>query len=373
MAPVTDQENRETQQRKENGQREIPFRAGLASTELPLPPRQRGSLVSEPVEEWEGRSLPPDARGRAYCRPEGTRVCPRTLQYRSRGGSLGLGFQTVYDPNSQSRYYHSGINRRLYLRWVAEERQRTDMDIGAMVNAESADQPALLQAYVDYPNVPLVLDSGAYQQAGKTVSDYVGVLTRIDEHLKMHGEGGVTERFEWVANLDVIEGIGTGDHFFALREQGIEPLWVAHATAGRKEARTGRALRPPPEQAFELRKGMTIGIGGLVPIIKAERRTAARVIERIGRWLERQGLRGHFFGVGACPLLKQFSGAEWFESADSAKWLQGQKGRKLYLSDGGSIRAQAQGLRLSRAECARQNLRQIGRWFHRDKNLQLSW
>jgi hypothetical protein len=190
--------------------------------------------------------LPDDARGTdaTYARPEGTRVYRKTLRYRTRGGTVGKAFNAIYERKYQRRYYHSGVNRAPYLRWVAEERTRTGLDIGAMVNMQSAAQPALLKSYVDYPDVPLVLDSGAYQGEGRTVDEYMDVLKRIDDYLQQECGTGLGERFEWVANLDVIEGLGTGQHFFQLRERGIEPLWVGHVTEGRIESRSGLDFRP---------------------------------------------------------------------------------------------------------------------------------
>jgi hypothetical protein len=319
-----------------------------------------------PIGEWEGADVPVEAEGPShpYSRAEGTRVCPDSLEYRSKRGRMGKGFEGVYEGVDRTVYFHSGVNRAVYMKWVAEERKRMDVNIGAMVNAESAAQPALLKAYVRHPDVPLVLDSGAYQQSGRSTQEYIEVLETIDRYLAAQGEGGLLDRFEWVANLDVIDGMGSGRHFYQLREHGIEPLWIAHARVDRGQSGVEVELSPPPEEAFELREGMTIGIGGLVPVIQKGGRDVAReVLSRVGEMLGDRGLKGHFFGVGVPCLLKQFGAESWMESADSSKWLAGQKGRKLYREDGSYIRANRQGLRLTREECARQNLRQIGRWF----------
>lgn len=326
--------------------------------------------VPEKVEhstcEWEGRDVPREAQGPnpTYSRPEGTRVCPKTLGYQSKSGVRGRGSEWVYDKQDRTVYFHSGVNRAPYLKWVAEERKRVGVEMGAMVNAESAAQPALLEAYVQYPDVPLVIDSGAYQQSERSVQDYVEVLETIDTYLARSGEGGLLRRFEWVANLDVIGGLGSGRHFFRLREHGIEPLWIAHARVSTGQNGIDVDISAPPEEAFELREGMTIGVGGLVPIIQeAGREVVREVIRGVGETLQRRGLKGHFFGLGIPCLLKQFGSKPWMESADSSKWLAGQKGRKLYRDDGSYIRADRQGLCLTRQECARQNLRQIGEWF----------
>ena len=310
---------------------------------------------------WEGWR---EARGG---RPQGTRTSPSSLQYRACSGRLGSAFSWVYGGNVEEeekggdvRYYHSGVNRGVFIQWIAEERQRTGLDMGAMLNARSATQPSIIEALAEHEDVPVVLDSGAYQSDPPSIFEYQAVLERINKRLKERGLAGLRSRFEWVANLDVLGGIGTGRNFSRLRSGGIEPLWIGHVK--RTETGVRVDLEPPPEGPFELQRGMTVGVGGLVPIIKEDTALAQGAIEKAGEKLARLDLKGHFFGIGSSGLLRQFGGEAWLESADSAKWLAGQKGRKVYREDGSCVMAAKQGLRFSREECARQNIRQIARW-----------
>lgn len=340
-------------------------------------PTEEAVLPGVGSEEFEGASLPQRAKGDdpVYARPYGTRVSKRTLRYRSRGGKVGRGFDKVYDEESQSTYYHSGVNRGVFIEWIAQENEAVDgVEMGAMVNARSAAQPGLLNAYAQHEEVPLTLDCGAFQSGGLSVAEYVAVLQSIDEGLRRRGAVGVFKRFDWAANLDVLnEGsIGTGPHFFSLREEGIEPLWIGHV---RQEPRGYKVkFDPPPELTFELRPGMTIGIGGLVPLIRSDHSLALKVIERTGKQLAERQLRGHFFGCGSEAILSRFGSEPWFESADSSKWLAGQKARKIYRKDGNSIQAERHGLAFDRKECARQNLRQITRWMaNRKRQMTMSF
>lgn len=323
--------------------------------------RKYGGWEEETTGPWEG---PREARGG---RRPGTRTSRSSLQYRARGGTVGSAFSWVYGGGTEEkeesgdvRYYHSGVNRGVFIRWIAEERQRTGLDMGAMLNARSAAQPSIIEACVEHEDVPIVLDSGAYQSDPPSIFEYQDALKRIDKRLKQRGLAGLRDRFEWVANLDVLGGIGTGRNFSRLRSGGIEPLWIGHVR--RTETGVRVDLEPPPEGPFELQRGMTVGVGGLVPIIKEDMALAREAIEEAGEKLDRLNLKGHFFGIGSSGLLRQFGGEEWLESADSAKWLAGQKGRKVYREDGSYVMAAKQGLRFSREECARQNIRQIARW-----------
>lgn len=317
-----------------------------------------------PTWEWCGAERPPDAQGESarYRRPGGTRVCPQTLQYRAEGdGPVGEAFRRVYHPpaGGETRYYHSGVNRGVFFEWIDGERRRTETDIGAMVNAHSAAQPSVIEGMTRYPDVPVALDSGAVQ-GDIDPGEYHQILRRIDRALRQRGTC-LLDRFDWVAQLDVIEGVGTGPNFFRTRGEGLEPLYVTHVTGPAGGIHID--VEPPAEQTFEIREGMMIGIGGLVPVIHEDLSLAREVMETIGEHLRRRGLVGHFFGVGAPELLGEFGDKGWFGSADSAKWLAGQKGRKLYRGDGSYVKADQIGLEMTREECARQNLRQIGGWM----------
>lgn len=245
-------------------------------------------------------------------------------------------------------YYHSGINRSVFVQWIAEERRR-GMQAGGMVNAHSAAQPSLRDAYKKHPGVPIVMDSGSFQ-GGMTAEDYGRVQARITMDLSVQS---IFDRFDWIAGQDKIGCQRTTvERFEEMKRRGLEPLYIHQISAG-------TTLKDVPHY---IQNGGLIGIGGLVRLIHQNVAAAMRVIEKIGRDLDRHGYKGHFFGVGSYGILRHFAEEEWFGSADSQKWLAGQKARKLYTKDGGSLMAEAHNLHLSRETCARQNMRQVARW-----------
>jgi len=275
-------------------------------------------------------------------------------------------------------YYHSGVNRGLFLSWIEAENQR-GMNAGAMVNARSAAQPALLRAYQNH-DVPVVMDSGAFQ-GDMTLGRYLRTIDRIErDGAGEAGSGGagagrsIYDRMDWLAVLDEIGDTDLGEtNYERMRQRhGIAPLYVhqvnahkvnahpvnrhtvnRHTVSGRDNLVFVHAMLGPSEM---------IGIGGLVPLIRRDVSAACRVIEDIGAALESHQRKAHFFGVGARSILAEFAGEPWFASADSQKWLAGQKARKVYRSDGHYLMVKKAGLKLPRETCARQNLRQISVW-----------
>lgn len=239
------------------------------------------------------------------------------------------------------RYYHSGVNSYDLFALLDQE------GVAGMVNANCVMQPSIQRALEDFPDVPLVLDSGAYQGMDD-LDAYVEVLRHVHN------------RFEWCAGLDDLQSQWvtnerylelTGLYFF-------NALWVYQLEGGEPSShiRWARANLLTPGANL-------IGIGGCVAYGKRHGQAALmRRIEKIGQELSQTSLRAHFFGIGAPPVLQAFAGAEWFASADSTKYLAGKKGRKLYRLDGSTISAQKAGLALTQIQCAQQNIRQIERW-----------
>jgi len=246
-------------------------------------------------------------------------------------------------------YYHSGVNRGLFLSWIEAENQR-GMNAGAMVNARSAAQPALLRAYQNH-DVPVVMDSGAFQ-GDMTLGRYLRTIERIERDGMRRS---VYDRMDWLAVLDEIGGTDVGEtNYERMRQRhGIAPLYVhqvnahkvnahpvnRHKLSGRDNLVFVHAMLGPSEM---------IGIGGLVPLIRRDVSAACRVIEDIGAALESHQRNAHFFGVGARSILAEFAGESWFASADSQKWLAGQKARKVYRSDGRYLMVKKAGLKLLR-------------------------
>jgi hypothetical protein len=231
-------------------------------------------------------------------------------------------------------YYFSGIDRAGFIEILARE------GAAGMVNATVATQPAMKAAYRRYPEVPLVLDSGAFQGV-----DDIGWYGKV-----IHEVG---ERFEWCANLDVIGDQSGSDRNWRRLHQEMDchPLWIYQVEGGASLKRL--------ENEMDKR---LIGVGGLVPVIKRSVDEAMYLIDAIGEILQPWS-KAHFFGVSSARILAEFGREPWFASADSQSWLTGMKARELFTRDGRRIRCDDLGLEFSREECAAQNIRQIHTWM----------
>ena len=233
-----------------------------------------------------------------------------------------------------TKYYFSGIDRASFIDLLSSE------GAAGMVNARNATQPAMLAAYQRWPEVPLVLDSGAFQG----VTDVTWYAEVVHE---------VGDRFVWVANLDVIGDQAASDrNWRRLYKMDCEPVWIYQVEGG---ASLGRLEKEVDGKSI-------VGIGGLVPVIKRSVDEAMYLIETIGEILQ-PWTKGHFFGVSSARILTEFGHEPWFASADSQAWLSGMKARELFTRDGRRVRCDDLGLELSREECARQNVRQVHRWL----------
>jgi len=242
-------------------------------------------------------------------------------------------------------YYHSGMDREAYIQMLDEEGSAGLVSVPWLLDEE------LLGAYSCYPDVPLALDSGAFERM-TTPAAFIHDLIFIEQEL-IRSAGFGLDRFDWVAGLDVISDQETTDRYYE-RVSGAcgEVLWVYQVQGG----------EPPEHITSFAGSGDLIGVGGLVPLLRSQADTAAQRIEAIGRVLSRIGAQAHFFGVGSPRILSRYASATWFASADSTKWMNGLKERRLYLPDGGSILAEKVGLSLTGLECGRQNIRQIDQW-----------
>lgn len=234
------------------------------------------------------------------------------------------------------KYYFSGIDRTSFIGLLAREGG------AGMVNALNATQPAMLAAYQRYPEVPLVLDSGAFQ-GNVDVAGYAEIVRQVGS------------RFSWVANLDVIGNQQSSDeNWESLTEMGVKPLWVY-------QVQGGRGLDYLQERADSLR---FVGVGGLVPVVKRNTGEAVEMIGRIGDILQHSGASAHFFGIGSPSVLSAYSVRSWFASADSQAWLCGFKSLEMIRRDGSRMKSDSFGLSLTGDECAAQNIRQVHGWMN---------
>jgi hypothetical protein len=232
----------------------------------------------------------------------------------------------------------SGVNRPDALALLARER------VAGMVNASVACQPALLEAYERYSDVPLYLDSGAFQ--GKMdIETYRKIIERVGH------------RFTWIANLDVIGDPHRSDENYAWLTKMLLPdlrakvLWVYQ----------GGCLHQLATRARELK---CVGIGGLVRVMEEQGIDAVLMyLKRVGAVLAQAGAKGHTFGCGSAYILQAICAEPWFASTDTSKWLIGYRAQELLLANGGYRSATELGLRLSRAECAANNIRVLREWI----------
>jgi hypothetical protein len=180
-----------------------------------------------------------------------------------------------------ANYYYSGIDRASFIELLAGE------GAAGMVNATVATQPAMKAAYRRYPEVPLVLDSGAFQG----VDD-------IDWYAEVIHEVG--ERFEWCANLDVIgDQEASNANWLKLLERDVRTLWVYQVEGG------AGLLDLQAELSKWSQMEALIGVGGLVPVIKRSVDETTHLIESVGQILQSRS-KAHFFGVSSPRILAEF-------------------------------------------------------------------
>ena len=243
-----------------------------------------------------------------------------------------------------TKYFYSGVDRASFIELLAME------GAAGMVNASVAGQEAIVAAYNRWPEVRLVLDSGAFQ-GNSNLTGYAELIKKIGW------------RFDWYANLDVIGNQqASDDNWQALVGLGISPLWVYQVKGGRKLDYL--------KSVADVRR--FVGIGGLVPVIREDVGHAVDLIGNIGRELSAVDATAHFFGVSTPAILSRYANEPWFASADSQAWIAGFKAREIINVDGRRVKVNQLGYHFTGRECAAQNIRTIHSWLS-SKNLQLSF
>ncbi len=225
-----------------------------------------------------------------------------------------------------------------------------------MVNARSAGQPKLRQAYARWKQVELALDSGACQN-NRDVERYARLIKEL------------SPRMTFCSNLDVLHNQQQSDeHFSALQrlladheEARSKLLWIYHCQS------RGAYWHPQGDldalkRALERHK--MIGIGGVVSVLERDLLAAQDVLWSLGSILSEAGAQAHLFGLGSYQLLSWCVTQPWFRSADSARWLHGLRSRMLLTRDGHVLDGKA--LLFSGLQCAAHNVRAIQTWMHGD-------
>lgn len=230
-----------------------------------------------------------------------------------------------------------------------------------MVNAISAGQKALIEAYACYPEVELALDSGAYQ--GYTdVEAYSRLLKKVGP------------RMLWCSSLDVLHNQKASDeNYKRLKDLLSDDVGLSEKILWIYQCQSRKAIWNQQGDLDALTRALErhhfIGIGGIVSVIERDLSEAQDLLEAIGEVLDAAGAEAHVFGIGNFTLLVQYCAKRWFRSADSARWLQGLRSRKLFTTDGKSFLANT--LTFTGLQCAEQNVRAIRSWMQPDVSRQL--
>lgn len=244
-------------------------------------------------------------------------------------------------------YYYSGVNKPVLLEVLARQRAP------GMVNALYAGQRVLLEAYERYPEVSLVLDSGACQ-GYRNVETYARLIRKIGK------------RMLWCSNMDELHNQRISDDRYqhlklllADDEDVCEKLLWVYQCQSRGSGWCHQGDLDALRRAVEHHR--FIGIGGFISVIERDLSEAQDLLSLIGAVLDEADAEAHVFGLGNFALLLFACGQRWFRSADSTRWLRGLSSRILLTTDGKAISARK--LTFSGLQCAEQNVSAMQSWL----------
>lgn len=245
----------------------------------------------------------------------------------------------------------SGIDRPAHFSLLVAEQ------LTGMINAHNALQPNLYRAYTtQWKSVPLVLDCGSFQSGQRDVVEYTALIEHIGA------------RFLWISNLDALWRPQIGEKNFAYLQTHLPAdvakkiLWIYQPGGSLADVEWFAKTR------------RTIGIGGLIPLMKQQGIDAVlRLLHVLGERLNQVGGKAHLFGVSSPQILLHLRGEAWFASTDSSKWLVAYKAAQvLRMSGTGQCRASQLGLCLLPEEMAANNLRVLQWWVGTNSPMQLA-
>jgi hypothetical protein len=244
-------------------------------------------------------------------------------------------------------YHFSGVNRPVFLEILARQRA------SGMVNALSAGQRALLEAYDRYPEVLLTLDSAACQG-----------YTDVDAYARLIKKIG--HRMLWCANMDVWHNQKASDenyqrlrNLLAGDERVREKLLWVYQCQSRGDGWDHRGDLDTLRRAVECQHRF-VGIGGIISVLERDLAFAQDLLGSIGEILDAAGAQAHVFGLGNFALLVFCCVQRWFRSGDSARWLQGVSSHRLLTTDGKYLSARK--LTFTGLQCASQNVGAMQTW-----------
>lgn len=245
-------------------------------------------------------------------------------------------------------FYFSGVDRAKHVQLLARE------GAAGMVNAAQARSPGLLAALMEYPEVPVVLDSGWHKSL--SLEEYIRLLTYLEDSLP--------GRFGWYSSYDIEKSQQASDACYRelvrrLPHLRTRILWMFHLTWGTKDERMRQVERLSTARST----WQPVGIGGLVPILRRSAPEARQFLQEIGTVLGDFSLPAHVFGLSSPQVLFWLRTQPWVASVDSSRWLAASKSGEVVLLDGSQRSVKRLNLPLTQEEIAAVNIRVMRSWL----------
>jgi hypothetical protein len=222
---------------------------------------------------------------------------------------------------------------------------------GALVDT---DAPGMMSQLVYTPfllekckNIPLVVDSGAYTKA----------LTRadIEAYARLIILLGV--RVIWYAAPDAMGDQARSNENYNYLLSLLPPelhdrvLWIYQSSA-------------PIEYLYQgLEKHQRVGIGGLVPMIQADRVKAEKKIVELAEIVQQYRRKPHFFGLSVYKIIQRLHDILPDYTVDSTTWIDGGKYGIVINSIGQQKPANEGGYAFDTEAILRSNIRVMSKWM----------
>ncbi len=239
-----------------------------------------------------------------------------------------------------SMFYFSGIEKKATAQTLVQER-------AAGMMSQLLYSSTLLHACED---IPLVLDSGAYSKV--LTKEDIQKYAQLIEHLG--------ERCNWYANADCIGDQERSNenysYLLSLLPSHLHKrvLWIYQY---------GSDLRYLYEALQQHRQ---IGVGGLVPILKANDKIQAKhKVLFLANIIASAGCVPHYFGLSSPDIIKSLHAFHADFSVDSTTWLVGAMYGLLVATSGKQRPANEGGYDFSTPAILGQNIRTMRKWVER--------
>ena len=222
-----------------------------------------------------------------------------------------------------------------------------------MIKAKDVLSPDVLSTLMQYPEVPVVLDSGWHKSC--SFEDYADLLGYLD--------GSYPGRFTWFAAYDV-EDQATNERYYQELMKRNPHLrgdirWIFRLHWGTRDERARQAERLYNTCRTSWR---SVGLGGLVPLLRRNPHNGLILLQEIGEVLGELSLPTHVFGVSSPTVLSWLRTQPYIQSMDSSRWLVALRGKEIVLLDGMQRRIEQVHLPLTAEDAATLNIRTMQRW-----------